>query len=467
MRIWFLLTLCALGGCATGMGSSLRMATGVTAQTTCNAAFVSGLDAGRVAHDELHGEPGMALIDWAMKTTIDRQAKGVRVSVFGGYSARAFFREGRGCTLGVGDTIPTALSAAPIMVASSPDMAGPAPVAARDPQIAAAIDAAFAEPERGGRRGTHAIVVVSRGRVIGERYAPGIGVRTPLNSHSLAKSVVSALIGILARDGRMALNETVTLSATVEPRSAARRTTIAALLRMNDGFGFDEGTGENVAGQIWFLRADTAAAAADSLARSPRRGQWGYCNRCYMILSRRIGEIVGGGPQGVRDFAARELFGPLGMSDTILEFDQAGTMMGANALFASARDFARFGLLYAGRGSVGGRRVLPDEWVRLSSEPSAGTGYGAGFWTNTMHGRMPTWPIDWGLPGAPADAYFAKGYLGQYIVIVPSRDLVIVRMGQSHRRRMELDAVGRLTADIVRAIDGGHAGQRAAPPVGV
>src|SRR5215468_9536357 len=102
-----------------------------------------------------------------------------------------------------------------------------------------------------------------------------------------------------------------------------------------------------------------------------------------MVLSRIIGDVVGKGPQGVRDFALRELFGPLGMEHVTLEFDAMGTLMGAHAIFSTARDFARLGSLYLNGGVVGGRRILPADWAALVTRPTAQIGYGAGFWLNT------------------------------------------------------------------------------------
>ena len=448
----------ALGGCAGGSLSPLREATGATAQTACNAAFVSKLEANVMVRRELHAEPGMALIDWALRYTIDRTNQSVVTKVFGGASALSVYRRGRGCTLVYGDAqradaaIVGALPAAVLPDTSGPDMAGPDIVVPVDPRLSAAIDAAFAEPSAGAPRSTEAVVIVQHGRVIGERYADGISPRTALNSHSLAKSVVNALVGILVRDGKLDPTRTDPLVPGPRADSSQAPASIEQLLRMNAGFGFDEGPGASISSRIWYTAADTAAASAESAAQRAPVAGWGYCNRCYTLLSKRVGDATGGGPAGLQDFATRALFGPLGMRDVTLEFDQVGTLMGANAVFASARDLARFGLLYLHDGVADGRRILPPGWVAMSTAPTSGAGYGAGFWLNTTQRRMPNWPLDWGLPDVPTDAFFARGHLGQYIVMVPSHDLVIVRMGQSHRPGAERDSVGRLTAEVIRIV---------------
>ena len=104
--------------------------------------------------------------------------------------------------------------------------------------------------------------------------------------------------------------------------------------------------------------------------QTPPGQAWGYSSRGYQILSRIVGDSIGGGPQGVSDFAANEIFGPLGMHSVTIHFDQAGTMMGAWSVLASPRDWARFGLLYLNDGMIGTRRILPGGWVRFSTTPT-------------------------------------------------------------------------------------------------
>jgi CubicO group peptidase (beta-lactamase class C family) len=135
---------------------------------------------------------------------------------------------------------------------------------------------------------------------------------------------------------------------------------------------------------------------------------------------------VGGTGAAVQTFARRELFDPLGMKSVVMEMDATGTPIGSTHIFASARDWARLGLLYLNDGVVSGHRILPEGWVRYASTSTLGTSYGAGFWTNDgtdafARGRIKA--------GMPCDAFFASGNLGQRVYIMPSRKLVIVRLG--------------------------------------
>ena len=158
----------------------------------------------------------------------------------------------------------------------------------------------------------------------------------------------------------------------------------------------------------------------------------------------------------VQRFAFNELFDPLGMRDVTLEMDATGTPVGAHYMLASARDWARFGLLYLQDGMAGDKRILHEDWVDLSAAATLDTDYGAGFWTNRSDGDGASYRI---AAGMPADAFMARGSQGQYVVIVPSQQLVVVRLGPAWTARDDMDEVARLTRDVVDAL----AGRRSTP----
>jgi CubicO group peptidase (beta-lactamase class C family) len=169
-------------------------------------------------------------------------------------------------------------------------------------------------------------------------------------------------------------------------------------------------------------------AAAQPLKEPPGR-TWEYTSADTVLLDRKIGSLVGGGPAGLRDFARRELFAPLGMGDVTMEFDGAGSFIGSTYVYATARDYARLGWLYLRDGvAPDGRRLLPEGWVDWSRRSTLGAPYGAGFWTNDG----PSEPAQWRIQGGyPKDGFFASGTMGQRIYVVPSAGLVITRFGYS------------------------------------
>jgi CubicO group peptidase (beta-lactamase class C family) len=440
-----------LGGCSHGPGSLLEEASDATSQTVCSGAFVMDIPPDEAYRAELRPEPGMWAVAWALHYDVDRANREVRADIAGGFRSRAVFRAGRGCTLvPEGAAPPEAIALPPRNPTLLPDIAGPGLVEPQSAALRAAIDNAFAEPDGSSPRMTEAVVVVHEGRVIGERYAPGVGIDTALDGHSLAKSVVNALIGVLVRDGKLDVHARVNAPewSAGDPRAAI---TVEDLMRMDAGFDFDEGTGAGTATHMWYTQPDIARFAAGLPLVSPVGQQWHYSSASYALLSRELRNRVGD-PPALNTFAHRAIFDPLGMHRVTIEFDRAGNMMGAHAVYASARDWARFGLLYLNDGVVGGRRILPEGWVRYATTPKPDGGYGAGFWLNQTNAPVPTCGFPWGLPGAPPDAFMGRGYLGQWVVIVPSENLVVVRMGFSHQDAGAMGSTTRLVRDVVKAL---------------
>ena len=421
----------------------LRIATGSVSRGLCDAAFVSKVDPARVFREQ-HA-PMMHGIAWAIRWKVDRAHRQVSASVLGTFGTRSVFRPGLGCLLMHGDgPVPEAAGFTPTPIAS------PYPkhvVASDNPAIRAAITQAFAEPDPAHPRNTKAVVVLHHGRLIAERYAPGYGPDTPIWAHSLTKSLTSALIGILVRQGKLRREQPAPVDAWRSADDPRHAITVNQLLRMDSGLPFDETNGVlSPLTRMIFLQRDMAGYAARMpLAHAPGT-VWGYSNLGYVLLSRMITQANGGNAVDTERFARRELFRPLGMAHTVIQADAAGTLIGSGSSYGTARDFARFGQLYLDDGVIDGKRILPEGWVAYTRSQTLDTGYGAGFWLNIKNDtRVPVWHARWGMPQVPRDMYYARGAFGQYVVIVPSQDLVVVRMGIS------LD-YGDHTGDLVAAI---------------
>jgi len=432
-----------------------RVATGFVADILCSQTFVSGLDPAAVFADTTEAMPGVGLIGWALSVDVDRAHRQVTTSLLGLAPSRAVYRDGLGCTL-VHDDTPLAPERAPIATLADPvlpEIAGPTPVTPADPRLAAAVARLFDEPSQSPARHTRAVVVVRNGRVIAERYAPGIGVDTPLLGYSATKSVISALIGILVRDGKLAMDRPAPVTAWQAPGDLRGAITIDQLLRHTAGLAMGSsltaslGSAFDKVNRMKFAERDMAAFAQSADLAAPPGSAWIYHDGNYMILSRLIRDATGGQAADVLRFAQRELFGPLGMRHVTLQFDATGTPEGASEMLASARDWARFGLLYLDDGVVGGHRILPAGWTRYSATPTpnAWVGYGAGWWTNRGDDYGATRRTGFGMP---RDAFMARGQFGQYIVVVPSERLVVARFGTTGGDN-DIAGVSRLVADVI------------------
>jgi CubicO group peptidase (beta-lactamase class C family) len=376
-----------LAGCSNfPPARAIRIGTASTSQTVCMAAFVSGVDPDASYLEEVRPERGIGLIAWGLHYRIDRDRREA-VADFAGTSVnRAVFREGMGCVVDHGNL--TGFSwrrpdPAEGWVDPFPGLAVPAPVAPSDERVRAAIDEAFEEPNSGRPRRTKAVVVVHRGKILGERYAPGVGERTPLPAHSISKSVTHALVGILVREHKLDPERPLGLKEWSVPGDARASITANQLLAMAGGLPWDERMGGfDQSTRLWFDEADPYGYAVTVEADALPGTHWAYSNVGYTVLSRLVRDHVGGGAREVLEFAHRELFDRLGMRDAMLTLDGTGTPMGANLFLASARDWARFGLLYLNHGAAGAWQLLPADWADAAHVQTLDAGYGRGFWLN-------------------------------------------------------------------------------------
>jgi CubicO group peptidase (beta-lactamase class C family) len=324
-----------------------------------------------------------------------------------------------------------------------------------------ALDAAVAtlfSKEAAPRIGTtQALVVAHRGRVVAERYAPGTAATGRLISWSTAKSMLHAAVGILVRDGRLDLDAPAEVPEWSDDDDPRRAITLRHLLEFRAGLAWSEDyVDDQVPDVIAMLFGDglddTAAyAAAKPLVHEPGTA-FCYSSGTSNIISRIVRDVVaadrGIDPAAEPDHAAaateaflrRELFDPIGMRSVELRFDGAGTFIASSYCFATARDFARFAHLYLRDGVWQGRRLLPEGWVDQARTPRStdedGNGHGAHWW---LWDENP-----WGI-------FSAWGYEGQYLVVVPALDLVVVRMGRTEAARRP--ALRRQLSALVSSFD--------------
>jgi len=435
-----------------------RPALGFVAKGLCSDVFVGGVTP-QQAKGDLPDEPIARLI----RIRIDNDTRSVRASIPLVATRTAIYRNGTGCTLqpGSGDLIalPTFRPSPNAAAHSAPP--GRSITTDADTALFRVIDEAFTEPDPAKRRDTRAIVILHHGLIIGERYASGYTAENRFTGWSMTKSVTSALTGILVGMGKLSLDQD---SLREEWRSDARSAiTLDDLLHMSSGLDFDESyTPSGGATRMLFDAFDAAAVAAASPLAQPPGTHWEYSSATTNIISRLIRDAIGNDAEYAA-FPRRALFDRIGMTSAIFEPDPSGTFVGSSFLYATARDWARFGMLYLEDGVWNGQRILPEGWVQYSvtPAPAAPLGkYGAQWWLNS---GLPadTTQREW--PALPRDIYWASGFNGQYVVVIPSRDLVVVRLGDTGgNAAWKLDD---FLAGVLHAIEARVAGSHS-PPAG-
>lgn len=429
--------------------AAIRVGTGVVSHTLCSGAFISHVDPDQFYVDAILSNPGPARLAKRLRYSIDQTRQEVTVTWAGHFESRAIYRPDLGCVIERGGWLNPAPneptdggSIAPEALSSTNSLPSAPPSAA----IETALDRAFAEPERPPYRRVKAIVILHNGEVLGERYAPGYSAETPLMGYSVSKSVTNALLGILVRQGKLSVAQQAPVAEWSNPSDPRHAITIDELLRMTSGLSIAESdSGLDPVSRMLFLERDMAGFAVRSRLKAAPGTQWEYTSGNTLILSRIIRDAVGGSAGNVLSFAQRELFGPLDMSSARIDFDATGTPVGSIYTYATARDWARFGALYLNDGIAAGRRILPPGWVDYSAASTLRTDYGAGFWTNRGGHGNARYRIAGGMP---SDSFYASGNFGQRILMIPSEQLVIVRLGFSNGPELDMKGLVRLTADI-------------------
>lgn len=432
---------------------AIRVGTAVVSHTLCSGAFVSGLDPDSLYAEAVKPIPGQSVLAKRLKYVVDRKGRQVTATWAGLIQSRAVYRDGFGCMLLHGDEPKDAIAGkfpvGAIGTVLPPHAEGSLEVQAPAPKLEAALDRAFTEPSQPPYRRVKAIVILHNGNLVAERYAPGYRADTPILGYSLAKSVTNALIGILVRQKKLSVEQRAPVPEWDNPSDPRHAITIDQLLRMTSGLALEESdTGFDPVSRMLFLESDMAGFAEHAGLQTAPGSKWDYTSGNTLILSRIIRDAVGGRAQDVVEFARKELFEPLEITTATIEFDATGTPVGSIYTFASARDWARLGMLYLNDGVVDGRRILPEGWVNYSAAPTLDSDYGAGFWTNRgSHGdanaRIKA--------GMPEDSFYGSGNLGQRIVIIPSAGLVIVRLGLTHSPGFDMKGLLRLVADTSAA----------------
>ena len=416
---------------------------GVQALMICNGLFVSNRTLDQVYEQELKLDRMPVLPP--RQVQIDEERKAVVVGGKGSNALpamRAAYRTGLGCIVMAPDQTLDDINTLPTL--ETPPPAGdpttipwpdgdlveekPLPASIDRRAIEAAADWAF---ERPPSQITLSLLVVHRGDVILERYAPGVDMTTRTRTWSTAKSIASTLIGMMVGRGELELDDPLPYSnwgsSLNDPETAGndprRKITLRNVLHMSSGLYPVDNSGAKVPSHVsYFGGASSVRGALDrGLVREPGT-VWDYENYDTLLAVYALKTAIGD-PQKYLEFPRNELFDKIGMRNTVPGVDRFGDFILSSQVYTNARDLARLGLLYLNEGVWNGERILPESWIRFVRTPARSTANSGRFYGGQW------WLVPDDRTDVPQDAYATSGNRGQYTIVIPSYDLVIVRRG--------------------------------------
>ena len=411
-----------------------RDVSGYGSKNLCSAVYLQHRDPKDVIREDL-GDFPLSLGQF----TLNEEDSSVTGSVWGIAKSKAIYRNGCGCTL-VNDLSEKevrgqrfSFPSKPVVNSDTIDWPyGDRPVKAfpsninKDHLDKAVTDVMNETSENGKPAFTRAVIVLYDGNIIAEQYAPGFDKNTVMLGWSMSKSLTGAMAGILVNQNKLSVDDPAPVA--VWANTEKRNITIKTLLQQTTGLDFTENyTRPSSVTKMLFRKGDMAAYAASLPLKYQPGTVFNYSGGNSNILSSIIRHVVG--EKDYAWFPYRELFYKINAYSFLLEPDASGTYIASSYSYATARDFARFGLLYYNNGLWNGQQILPVNWVKESVQPSNADErkhYGYQFWLNGYDDIDST--KRW-FPDVPADMFFCDGYGGQDVYIIPSKNLIVVRLG--------------------------------------
>ena len=408
---------------------------GYVAKRLCSEVFVAGRDPEPVFKVDIiaGNNPLLALTNYRL----DRANKRVYGDFFGTNTRIAVYRDGLGCTLAIGVDADSLQSLSDPRLHPPPGKDALSEPAALVPGIdAAGLDSVMAEAFADPLVNTRALAVAYDGKLIAERYAPGFGPDRRMLGWSMTKSAFNALVGVLVQSHGLDIETPVPIAAwrrtADDPRAGI---TWYHLLTMTSGLDWDEDYDNPLSDVVRMLydTGDTAGLAAGKQLSFAPGDMFHYSSGTSNLLSLALQGALGNDPAAYRAYPRTKLFHRIGMTSAVIELDTSGTFVASSYMYATARDWVRLGELFRLDGVWQGERILPEGWVNFSSKPSASSNdgvYGAHWWVGAFSpdhsGASSTYP---------KDTMRAMGHSGQILTIIPSRKLVVVRLGLAREKR--------------------------------
>ena len=407
--------LAGLGLSATDLKSNIDVGIGMGAKLGCSAKHLSGFSPERITEDLSSYTPATNII------SMEYAGNTVTAGILG-FSTSATYRPGLGCTLDIGDSAELdPISFAPPQLSDDAWPAG-SMVTTLDDELQATLQQIMdADNEKGLH--TRALLVARGGNILAEVYSDGISPQTPLLGWSMGKSVTAILLGNLELNNQLDIEEKNVFPEWQNDERA--EITIEHLLQMSSGLDFSEvyAPGSDATHMLFSAANASDVAVASPLAHEPST-HFSYSSGTTNLLARLFVERQGGVAASYR-YLQNSFLEPLSLTQTYLEPDASGIFVGSSYVYASARDWARLAQLLLNGGTLNGHRVVSEQWVKRASQPNISTNgpaYGYQFWLNRGGDNL-RWS------DLPEDAYAMQGNRAQTVMMIPSRDTLLIRLG--------------------------------------
>ncbi len=405
----------------------LGIVNGYASKMMCSCVFIANRDAQHVKDNDLN----YSLIKYA-NPVVNKENKSVTSTIWGLGSQTAYYNKNIGCSLVQEEGLETYKKinfskdfsykqVDSLYWPYSKTLPDTIPSNVNIELIKEAASVHFNETEEEHNEGiykhTRALLVIYKDQLIFEQYADGFNKNTPQLGWSMTKSITNTMVGVMVKKGLIDIEEPVNIE---EWKNDERKNiTWDALLKMSDGLDWlEDYTTISDATKMLYRKNDMYKYAIKTPLSNKKEPKYYYSSGTSNILAGAIKNVVG---DDYLAFPYKEIFSKVGMESMIIETDASGKFVGSSYSWATPRDWAKYGLLYLHDGNWLGEQILPKGWAKYSGTPVPGSEsrYGAHFWTTN--------PKEF--PDVPDDMYMADGYQGQRVFIIPSKDVVIVRLG--------------------------------------
>lgn len=443
-KIGYSLLLVLIAGLGYGLNyawKSFPLISSYGSKIMCSCIFLSERNENSVMSQELRSFPiNLGSFE------VDREGLKVTGSVFGLAERVAIYRNGQGCTLLSGMDENEVRKQAYYEVAkpdwSQDTVSWPNGNKVNDsvlnlPQYKKIQELIDFELEDSVKKShlTHMIIVLHKGELVAEGYGNDHDIKTKHTSWSMGKSIVSSLVGLQVDKGVLSLEQKGLLPEWTDERKAIN---LKNMLQATNGLDWVENYGGvSDATKMLFLNPDAAAIASSKPLKYEPGTYFYYSSGTTNIISKILRNQLG--EENYQRLPYEELFYKIGMHNTVMEKDASGTFVGSSFVFAPGRDYARLGLLMLDKGNWLGEQILSEEWVEFATTPGTAAPmgeYGAQWWLNSGN---PSRPEEKKFPSLPNDAFYAGGFEGQWILVIPSKDLVVVRLGFTPNGEFSMD----------------------------